>query len=66
MSIAFVRLGWISLLMTPSAVVLLVWIGVRGCGWPILVSICRGILPLLRLKIVLPILLPLLMTLPLL
>ena len=40
MSIAFVRLGWILLFMTPSTVVLLVWIGVRGCGWPILVSIC--------------------------
>jgi hypothetical protein len=41
MSIAFVCLGWILLFITPSAVVLSVWIGVRGCGWPILVSICQ-------------------------
>ncbi len=41
MSIALVCLGWILLLITPSAVVLLVWIGVRGCRWPILVSICQ-------------------------
>jgi hypothetical protein len=41
MSIAFVHLGWILLFITPSAIVLLVWIGVRGCRWPILVSICR-------------------------
>jgi hypothetical protein len=34
-------LGWILLLTTPSAVELSVWIGVFGCGWPILVSICR-------------------------
>jgi hypothetical protein len=27
--------------ITPSAVKLLVWIGVSGCGWPILASICR-------------------------
>jgi hypothetical protein len=27
-------------LITPPAVKLLVWIGVHGCGWPILVSIC--------------------------
>ncbi len=41
MSIAFVCLGWILWLITPSAVKLLVWIGVRGCRWPILVTICR-------------------------
>jgi hypothetical protein len=41
MSIAFVRLGCILLLITPSAVELSVCIGVRGCGWPISVSICR-------------------------
>ncbi len=41
MSIAFVLLGWILLLITPSAVKLSVWIRVQGCGWPILVCICR-------------------------
>ena len=40
-SIAFIRLGCILLLMTPSAVELSVWIGVRGCGCPSLASICR-------------------------
>jgi hypothetical protein len=40
MSIAIVYLGWILWLITPSAVKLLVWIGVCGCGWPILASIC--------------------------
>ncbi len=37
----FVLLGWILLLITPYAVKLSVWIGVGGCGWPILVSICQ-------------------------
>ena len=41
MSIALVRFGCILLLITPSAVVLLVWIGVCGWGWPISLSICR-------------------------
>ncbi len=41
MSIAFVCLEWMLWLITPSAVKLSVWIGVRGCGWPILVRICR-------------------------
>jgi len=40
MSIALVRLGWILLFITPSAVELSVWMGVRGCGWPISRSIC--------------------------
>jgi hypothetical protein len=40
MSIDFVYLGWILWLITPSAVELSVWIGVLGCGWPILASIC--------------------------
>ncbi len=40
MSIAFVHLGWILWLITPTAVKLFAWIGVRGCGWPILASIC--------------------------
>jgi hypothetical protein len=40
MSIAFVHLGWILWLITPSAIKLLVWIGVCGCGWPISASIC--------------------------
>jgi hypothetical protein len=33
MSIAFVRFGWILLFITPSAVELSVWMGVRGCGF---------------------------------
>jgi hypothetical protein len=41
MSMAFVCLGWILWLITPSAVKLSVWIGVCGRGWPILASICR-------------------------
>jgi hypothetical protein len=41
MSIALVRFGCILLLITPSAVVLSVWIGVRGCGWPISSSMFR-------------------------
>ncbi len=51
MSITFVRFGWrILLFITPSAIVLSVWIGVRGCGWPILVSICRRYLPSFAFK----------------
>jgi hypothetical protein len=50
MSIAFVRFGWILLFITPSAVVLLVWIGVRGCGWPISVSICCRYTPTFAFK----------------
>ena len=38
---ALVRFGCILLLITPSAAVLSVCIGVFGCGWPISVSICR-------------------------
>ena len=41
MSIAFVRLSLILWLFTPSAIELLVWIGVCGCGWPISASICH-------------------------
>ena len=35
MSIAFVHRGWMLLVTTPSAVLLLVCIGMGGCGWPI-------------------------------
>ena len=41
MSIALVRFGCILLLISPSAVVLSVWIGVLGWGWPISSSIWR-------------------------
>jgi hypothetical protein len=53
-SIAFVCLGWILLLITPSAVELLVWIGVHGCGCPILVSICQGYTASFAFKIIAP------------
>jgi hypothetical protein len=33
--------GWILWLISPSAIKLSVWIGVHGCRWPILVSICH-------------------------
>ena len=35
MSIAFVLLGWILLLATPTAVLLSICMGVLGCLWPI-------------------------------
>ena len=35
MSITSVAFGVIMLVRTPCAVELSVWIGVRGCGWPI-------------------------------
>ncbi len=41
MSIAFVCLGWILWLITPSVVELSAWIGVRGCERTILASICH-------------------------
>ena len=39
MSMDFRRFVWTLLLTTPSAVLLSVWRGVRGCGWPILANI---------------------------
>ena len=41
MSIDLVRRGWMLLVTTPSAVLLSVWIGVRGCLCPISCSRCR-------------------------
>ena len=40
MSIAFVCFGYIVFVTTPSAVELLIWIGVGGCGWPISLRRC--------------------------
>jgi hypothetical protein len=41
---AFMHRGWMLLLTTPNAVLLLVWIGVLGCLWHIsLSSWCIGI-----------------------
>ena len=34
MSIYLVPLATILLLMRPSAILLSVWVGIRGCGWP--------------------------------
>ena len=41
MSIALVLFGCILLFVTPSAVLLSVWSGVRCYSWPIVSNICR-------------------------
>ena len=42
MSMALVRLGWMMLVMMPSAVELSIWMGVGGCGCPNSSSRCRS------------------------